>query len=219
MFNIDIKRIIHTSFVAAAAKLLSFYKLSFVVGSQAIFFSASNLSMPLVGAFGGAALTTVIWALILGLRFAAGSFSLATLAFYIPGYCAALYLATQSRMLKCGIPLLCMVLFVINPVGMQAAIYSAYWLIPLMIGATAQRSFFMQAVGATFTAHAVGSVIWLYTMPTTPALWFGLIPIVAVERLTFAAGMVVLHTVLQKLIAAASSVCAKKDSIHAFLNR
>lgn len=219
MFSIDMKRMVRTSFVAFTSKLLSFYKLSFVVGSQAIFFSASSFSMPLIGVFGGPLLTTFVWALMLCVRCATGSLSMATLAFSIPGYCAALYLGTQSRIIKCGISFASIALFLLHPVGAQAAVYSAYWLIPLVLGVTAQRSFFMHALGATLTAHAVGSVIWLYSVSTTPALWIGLIPVVAIERLTFAAGMVVLHAIVQKISAATSSVCSKKESLFAFLTR
>jgi hypothetical protein len=179
-----------------AGKLLSICKLSFVVGSQAILFSASNLSMPLIGFFGGATGATFIWALLLMCRYAAGAFSLSTLAFYLPGYCAALYLATPSRFVRCGMPLLAMALFLLHPVGFQAALYSSYWLIPLSIGILAPQSFFAHALGATFTAHAVGSVIWLYTVPMTPEAWLGLIPLVALERFTFAAGMVVMRAVI-----------------------
>jgi hypothetical protein len=180
-------------------KLLSIFKLSFVVGSQAIFFSASNLSMPLVGFFGGVGSATFLWAFLLACRYAAGVFSLSTLAFYAPGYFAALYLATQSRLVRCGIPLLAMSLFLIHPVGFQAAFYSAYWLIPLFIGMTATRSFFAQALGATFTAHAAGSVIWLYSVPMAPEAWLGLIPLVALERFTFAAGMVAMRTLIVQM--------------------
>lgn len=177
-------------------KLLSICKLSFVVGSQAILFSASNLSMPLIGFFGGVTGATFIWALLLLCRYAVSSFSLSTLAFYIPGYCAALYLATPSRLVRCGMPILAMALFLLHPVGLQAAFYSSYWLIPLGIGLLPPRSFFAQALGATFTAHAVGSVIWLYTVPMAPEVWLGLIPLVALERLTFAAGMVVMRAAI-----------------------
>jgi hypothetical protein len=180
-------------------KVLSICKLSFVVGSQAIFFSASNLSMPLIGFFGGATGATFIWALLLMCRHAAGAFSLATLAFYIPGYCAALYLATPSRLIRCGMPLLAIGLFLLHPVGFQAALYSGYWLIPLCIGILVPRSFFAHALGATFTAHAVGSVIWLYTVPMTPEAWLGLMPLVALERFTFAAGMVVIRAVIMRM--------------------
>src|SRR2546430_1999084 len=52
---------------------------------------------------------------------------------------------------------------------------------------------FLQALGSAFIAHAVGSVIWLYTVGMTPAAWLGLIPVVFVERMLCAAGMTVAY--------------------------
>lgn len=175
------------------SKLLSIIKLSCVIGSQGILFSASNLCLPLVGVFGGMSGATAIWALLLGARLLYGSFALSTLAFYLPGYAAAIYFATPNRFLRCGLPFLCMILFLIHPVGLAAAPYSFYWVIPMLIGTGLFRSLYAAALGATFTAHAVGSVIWLYTVPMEPSAWLALIPQVALERITFAAGLVVLH--------------------------
>jgi hypothetical protein len=38
----------------------------------------------------------------------------------------------------------------------------------------------------TFITHAIGSVLWLYAMPSTPIFWLALIPIVALERFCLA---------------------------------
>jgi hypothetical protein len=58
-------------------------------------------------------------------------------------------------------------------------------------------------LGATFTAHAVGSVIFLYTFGLTPAIWMSLIPIVFVERGIFTLGIwiscLAFNTVLDKM--------------------
>src|SRR5207237_10360114 len=86
-----------------------------------------------------------------------------------------------------------MALFIVHPIGSQAFMYSFYWLIPIGLFGLARKTLFLEALGSTFVAHAVGSVIWLYTVPTTAGMWVGLIPIVAVERLLFAMGMVVMY--------------------------
>ncbi len=195
----EIQRSVGVFGTILVSKLLAFYKLSFVVGSHALMFSASNLCMPLVGHFGSVSGATVVWIFLLAFRVLGEPFSLSVLAFYLPGYCAALYLATSSRLIRCGLPLLAIGLFGLHPVGFKAMMYSLFWLIPTLIGAGVGKSFFAQALGATFTAHAVGSVIWLYTVPMVPADWLSLIPLVAVERLTFAAGMVVVHAIFVSL--------------------
>jgi hypothetical protein len=71
-----------------------------------------------------------------------------------------------------------------------------YWLIPVILYVVPQRSLFLNGLGSTFVAHAVGSVIWLYTVPMTAGMWMGLMPIVALERILFALGMVVVHRML-----------------------
>src|SRR5437868_98622 len=60
--------------------------------------------------------------------------------------------------------------------------------------------------------HAVGSVIWLYTTPTTVEMWLGLIPVVALERCLFALGMVVMYRVIV-FIQNKASICVRKTAI------
>ena len=51
-------------------------------------------------------------------------------------------------------------------------------------------------LGSTFTAHAVGSVIWLYAgLVPNPETWLALIPVVVLERILFASGMFVGYTI------------------------
>jgi hypothetical protein len=83
-----------------------------------------------------------------------------------------------------------MVLFIVHPVGREAFFYSFYWIIPVLVFYLPYRSLFLTALGSTFVAHAVGSVIWLYTGSYTPAMFLALVPIVVVERMIFALGMV-----------------------------
>jgi len=93
-----------------------------------------------------------------------------------------------------------MVLFALHPVGGQAWVYSLYWLIPVIATFFPER-LAGRALGATFTAHAVGSVAYLYMFQSTPAFWLALIPVVAVERLLFASGISVSYVALNSLLA------------------
>jgi len=174
-----------------------------IVGSVASFFSAQKVLMPLVGAFGGLAASLICYGLrFLGYILGAGSLaSLVSgklLAFHVPGFCASLSWSTRSSrvgsvLIQLFLPLLCMALFALHPVGSQAVPYSLYWLIPATLYFVARKTVFLHALSSTFIAHAVGSVIWLYTVGMTPAAWLGLIPVVFVERLLFAAGMTVAY--------------------------
>ena len=179
---------------AAIFKLSGLFKISFLVGSQMIWFSGINATLPLSGAFGGvcgAGLVFLVRQLIHLFYFK--TISLSFLAFCIPGFCASLYWTSHNIFIRLLLPMVCMLLFVVHPVGSQAAIYSLYWLIPIALYFVPRKSLFLTALGSTFVAHAVGSVIWCYTVAMTPALWIGLLPIVALERLLFALGMVVAH--------------------------
>lgn len=181
-------------------KLLSFIKVSFLVGSSMVWFSGVNSIVPLTGAFAGvtgAMFFFLMRQMIHLLLFKTLSFSF--LALCIPGLCASLYWATNHPIIRVGLPLLCMGLFIAHPIGAHAFLYSFYWLIPVVLYCISYRSLFLHALGSTFVAHAVGSVIWLYTVPMTAGMWLGLIPVVIVERVLFALGMVVMHQVISYL--------------------
>lgn len=83
--------------------------------------------------------------------------------------------------------------FIAHPVGFWAAPYACYWLIPITLYFVQNKSVFLQALCSTLIAHAVGSVIWIYSVPMSVFDWYRLIPVVAVERFAFALGMVVVY--------------------------
>ena len=177
-------------------KLSALFKVSFLVGSQMIWFSGINSVMPLSGAFGGVFGAAAVFLIRIMLHFLFfKSLSLSFLALCVPGLCASLYWATRSKLVHVLLPVACMGLFVAHSTGYDAFVYSLYWLIPVILFYVPYTSLFLHALGSTFIAHAVGSVIWLYTVPMTAATWIGLMPLVALERIFFALGMVAVHTV------------------------
>ena len=123
---------------------------------------------------------------------------------------------TLPSIVQFGLPLACILLFWLHPAiwGTAGMLFALYWFIPLLavfgagpIGAwlgqnnllgsgiskTLRRwgAWWGRALGATFTQHALGGVIWLYTIPASqnPAFWLALIPVVAIERLVFSTGI------------------------------
>lgn len=164
-------------------------KLSLIIGSRAAFFSVTQVS-PVIGFFTGTVSSGMIFGIRTLLTLCLHNFGLFTsLLYHIPTFCGTFYISSQSKISKIAIPLLCMFLFIIHPVGNQAYLYTAYWLIPIAIALLNGRSIFIQALGSTFTTHAVGSVIWLYTYTLNATTWNALISIVWAERLLFAAAM------------------------------
>lgn len=169
-------------------------KFSFIVGSRRLFFSAINITGPLVGHYTG--LGSFLFMVVrkklttfhsLVSLFEGGLFN--PLVYYIPTLIASGYWFGTSRFIRVGLPLLCMILFIIHPIGHQAFFYSLFWLIPMAIHSLPRQNPFTEAVGTTFLAHGVGSVLMLYSAPLPVEYWLGLMPVVVVERLLFASGM------------------------------
>jgi len=107
-----------------------------------------------------------------------------------------------SDKLAIVVPILAMAAFWMHPVGqgfvyikelgtsIPAGIYALYWTIPIIAKMLPDR-LFLRSLGATFTAHAVGCILWLYfpIIPYTPEAFIALIPVTAIERTLFALGI------------------------------
>ncbi len=105
---------------------------------------------------------------------------------YLPTLAGSLVLSTNSKLFKILIPLSCMGLFLVHPTGAHSWLYTLYWLIPIGISCLSSRSIVLKSLASTFTTHAVGSTIYLYTHPTTSLYWHALIGQVWIERLSYA---------------------------------
>lgn len=171
---------------------LRFAKFSPIVGSSWGCFSLADVVMPLTGTLG---LGLGACAVLGRLSYKALLFNvpLTSIVYYLPGFCAAGYWSEKGPLFRLIVPIGCMVLFIIHPVGFHAAAYSLYWLIPVGVYFFNKESIFLQSLASTFVAHAVGSVLWLYSFDMSAAMWIGLIPVVAFERLFFAAAMTVVY--------------------------
>jgi hypothetical protein len=201
--------IVLTGFV----NVTSLIKISHIVGSYASFFSINQCITPLSGFFGNVNSCTTLFACRAFFKFfKVGTYSIPLTAYHIPTFFASLYVSllrmqTRNRweqslfILICLLsPLLCMALFLVHPVGSQAALYTIYWIIPPLVALSKTRSLFLQALGTTCTAHAFGSVIQLYTHSLHPKILISLIPQVALERLFFASGIAVCVILTQIII-------------------
>ena len=182
-----------------ATKIFSVIKINLITGSYALSLSGSTLLSPLAGAFMGITGSIIVLCTRIVLHaFLYKSFSLSFLALCIPGFCASLYWATKSSIFRLFLTLMWILLFIIHPIGNDAALYSLYWLIPALLYFVPKKSLYLDALGSTFVAHAVGSVIWLYTIPMTATMWLSLIPVVACERFLITCGMIIAHKTITK---------------------
>lgn len=101
---------------------------------------------------------------------------------------AVAYFAKKSK-LNVIIPSLAIVAFLINPIGRQVWYFTFFWTIPIIAYFFRERFLFARSLGATFSAHAVGSALWLWTFNLPVAVWISLVPVVFMERFLFAAGI------------------------------
>ncbi len=144
-------------------------------------YSLTACFTPIVGFFVKPHTCLTLFGLRTVLSLITGSFS-----WYLPTLAGSLVLSSQSRVLSTMIPLLCIGLFLLHPVGSLSWQYTLYWLIPMGLSLSSQPSIFTRALISTYTTHAVGSVLWLYTHVTTPVYWHTLIAQVWFERLAYA---------------------------------
>tara|TARA_Y100000310_G_scaffold265253_1_gene276178 strand:+ start:230 stop:949 length:720 start_codon:yes stop_codon:yes gene_type:complete len=167
---------------------------SSVIGADSQFFTLFQFFGPTAGAFLGPifGIIAVVFAQLADVLIVGKEFSFINLLRFLPMLLAVYYFGTKKRTWGIIIPALCMFLFIIHPVGNQVWFFSLYWLIPILGKVLPKKipgKLFFRSYGATFTAHAVGSVLWLYTIPMEAGVWASLIPIVAYERFLFGLGI------------------------------
>src|SRR5262245_35445182 len=113
--------------LAVATKIGSFLKLSHIAGSSYSYFSLGALLKILSGILGGVApllaysTTRIAWKLLTH-GCTAKIYSL-----HLPSLCAVLYWSHSHWSIRYALPLLCMGLFVVHPVGKHAIPYTFYW--------------------------------------------------------------------------------------------
>ncbi len=160
---------------------------------------------PVAGAFIGlGGVAAVGLAKLANAAIGGGSFGIMDIAKMSPMLFAAYYFWKNgargfSDRLGIIVPAAAMIAFWLHPIGQQAWFYALYWLIPIALKFLPER-LVLRSLGSTFSAHAVGSVLFLYTIPTAPELWLTLIPIVALERGAFALGISASHILFTNIL-------------------
>ncbi|MDO8480762.1 MAG: hypothetical protein Q7S65_02990 [Nanoarchaeota archaeon] len=206
----NFKKIVFLAIFLVAAFAAMNVNFSPIVGQENQFFTVFQFFGPMAGAFLGSPLgiIAVFGAQLLNLVVFGKSFDLLSMLRLLPMLFAVFYFANYkktrySNIAMIVVPLLAMLLFITHPVAGKAWYYSLYWLIPplgVLLPDKMKGKLAFRSLGATFTAHAVGGVIWLYTVPMTALQWTALVPVVAVERLLFASGIAVSYVVMNTLL-------------------
>lgn len=169
------------------ATLVSFVPFNMIIGSKFTWFSCSSMALPALGFH--ASLVYVILSI-----FTKGLLSFHSIMLYgihrLPLIAATRALQKRDWKVSIFLPLIAMILFCMHPVGQSVFYYSWYWFIPIIIYYFVPNNLYSRALSASFLAHAVGSVIWLYFAHVPVQAWTALMPIVPIERLLIAVGMV-----------------------------
>ncbi|MEX1052562.1 MAG: hypothetical protein WEC80_01800 [Patescibacteria group bacterium] len=97
------------------------------------------------------------------------------------------------------VPISAMFIFWAHPAGREAWYFALYWLVPV-IAYFKRDVLYLRALGATFTAHAVGGAAWVWAFNLPATVWQGLVPIVAYERTLFAAGIAASYFVFSYIL-------------------
>jgi hypothetical protein len=172
-------------------------KISLIIGSPFLFFSAANCVIPLSGLFGGITGLAISYCIYILKTILFSQTTLFTsiigflLLLRLPTLVASLYVFSENTFLRTGISLLCIALFLCHPEGIHAPLYTLFWFIPLFGPLFVKDVLFFRFLYATLLQHAVGSVLSLYHTSLAAANWNMLIPTVCFERLLFATGMYV----------------------------
>ncbi len=171
-----------------------------IIGSNSKFTGFDFIS-PITGGFLGSWIGAIAVAIVQIINTIIKKAPIEAITFlrFLPAICAAIYFGTKSKYVNL-IPLLCIALFIVHPIGRTVWYYPiAFWFVPVLCSFGKFR-LTLNALGATFTAHAVGSTIFLYAFALPASVWKSLMTIVPVERLTFAIGIVVSYLVINNLL-------------------
>ena len=196
------KRIVFIAIFFALVLIGKNINFSSVIGAENQFFTLYQFFGPTAGAFLGPIFggITVFFAHIADFLILGKEFTLINVLRMLPMIFAVIYFANRKKLLGAIVPLLCVVLYIAHPIGRASWLYSMYWLIPILGSLFPRKFLLLKSLGATFTAHAVGSVLWLYTVPMEAGQWLALIPTVAYERLIFACGIAVSYVLFNTVL-------------------
>ncbi|MFC1687334.1 hypothetical protein ACFL0L_02050 [Patescibacteria group bacterium] len=190
------KKLIITSL---ALFLLGFIALqipfSVLIGGQDQHFSLFDFIAPALGGFIGSitGVFSVIGVKALHALFHNDTFDTLTIIRLFPLAFGALYFGLKRhKHFMALVPFAAIILFTIHPEGRSAWFYSLFWLIPI-VSLFVKKSLFFNSLGSTFTAHAVGSVAFLYAFNLPSEVWIALIPIVFIERMLFTSGIAIFY--------------------------
>ncbi len=206
MQNSYFKKVLFFVLFSITVLIASRINFSQLVGASNQYFTFFQFIGPIAGAFLGPVIgiASVFFAELLDFAIAGKAIELLNILRLLPMLFATFYFAgflKKSKKADASIatPLICIAIFILHPVGREAWYYSLFWTIPIIAKIFSKR-LFLRSLGATFTAHAIGGAIWVWTVKMTAQQWTALIPITAMERIAFAIGISVSFIAFNNLL-------------------
>lgn len=201
------KFIFFTAFVLLAI-LADRVNFSHLWGADNQFFTLFQFFGPIAGGFLGSIFgpISVLVAELINFVLLGKTFTVLNLLRLLPMVAAAFYFGSLREDRKWTksvwlIPPICIAIFLAHPEGRAAWYFTLYWCIPFLTLVPKLKGWlFIRSLGATFTAHAVGGAMWVWATSMTAAQWTALMPIVAYERLLFAAGIAVSYVLFNTFL-------------------
>ena len=199
------KRLIFIAIFTALVFIGNKINFSPLIGAENQFFTLFQFFGPIAGGFLGSAfgVIAVLFAELIDFFVSGKEVMLINILRLTPMLFAAYYFGSKKRNLSVIVPVIAIAAFVLHPVGRQVWFFSLFWAIPIIAKLLPQKysgNVISKSFGATFTAHAVGGAIWVWTVPMTAAQWVALIPIVIYERTLFASGIAVSYIAFNALM-------------------
>lgn len=161
-----------------------------VVGSK-VKFTIYDAFAPVAGSFIGSIPGVIAVFLIQFFNFlvhGAQIEDVGTIIRFFPMLFAVLYFSKKGK-INLIVPALAIAVFIAHPIGRTVWYFPIFWLIPIAAHFFRDQFLLARALGATFTAHAVGSALWIWVFALPTQAWNSLIPVVIAERLLFAFGI------------------------------
>ena len=165
-------------------------------------FTIFDAFAPMTGAFIGSIPAVIAVLLMHSFNFFAHGAHIqdvGTIIRFFPMLFAVLYFARKGK-LNILVPLIAIVVFLMHPIGREVWYFSLFWTIPIFAYFLRDRFLFARALGATFSAHAVGGAAWIWAFALPASVWNSLIPVVFAERLLFALGIMASYVLLNNLL-------------------
>lgn len=188
-----LKRLIFLALFIAAGFGLMQIPFTKIIGSS-LKFSLFDFYGPIAGAFIGSIWGLVTVGVMQVINWAWHGFvtDAGTIIRLFPVLFSVLYFVRKSKWMLL-VPAIAMIAFWAHPEGRLAWYYALYWLIPIATYFFHEKSLLLRALGTTFTAHCVGSTLFLYFLNLKASVWISLIPVVWKERIIMAFGITITY--------------------------